>query len=1210
MNDRSSSCAILASRACFALLALLVCLIGARSVWAQANQGSIAGNVLDPSGAVVADAKIVATNVATGAKYEAVSTSAGAYRFPNLTVGTYDITATLKGFKTATLQGVVVEVATVHALDITLAPGSVTETVVVNAEAPKIQTESADIGTVVTQKQVLDLPLALGSSVQYMRSPEAFVFLIPGTVGPGTGNGSGGTFESKIAGGQNYATEVLLDGASMFRSENGSSFDETAPSVEALSEFKVLVSTIPAEYGRTTGGIETFSTKGGTNSFHGDAYDIFRNEAMDANSWGNNYFGVPRNRDRQNDYGFTIGGPVWLPHIYNGKNKTFFFFSWEQYRQTQGLTSTSTVPTQAEIGGDFSASLNIANVLGTNPCDGTPIYQGEIFDPSTTQTGAGGVQCRIAFMNEAGSTGNKIPSGDITTVGQNILSYYPSPTNNNSANNYTYQYSFPTLATTPTFRIDENIGDKTKLYFTYSSRQNSRISTTAFFANAAGDGRDQLFTTHYLRFGYDYVISPSILNHFNIGLNRTNSANIGAGVRYGGGTDWDSKLGITGASGPMFPAFGFFQTAPYVGLGDNVDGDTIDNGLRTSDTLSWIRGKHELKFGVDWRFQQFSPLNFQNTSGSYYFWAAQTAVDTQFNAGQTGDPIASALLAQVHDSNLAAYASQPRWLRSYFGFFAQDTFKMSPTLTINYGLRWDIDQPNKENFDDTSNISLTTPNPGAGGLFGALVFAGNGPGRNGVTGERWADTYMHDFGPRLGFAWSPEKLGHNTVIRGGYGIIYAPLVYADFGGFMRTGFQANPAFTSLDGFSPAFDLTNGFPAYTPPPNLDPTQLNFQGPQYIDPSYGRPGMIQNWSLEVQRELAPDWILSVAYVGQHSTHLRSNFDAVNSLNPEYFVKGGELTETVSAAGVTLPFAGFPGNAIVAQTLVPYPQYFGFNTDGALENLGQSTYNALQAQLQHKFRYGLNLMASYTWSKTLTDADSALPYFATLAGSAGPQDPFNKKDDKAISDQDLPQNFVLSYVYELPVGQGKRFLGTSSGPLSRLVSGWEISGIQRYESGQPFAICCATGIPAYAGSIRYDQIPGQSLLSSQYTSGNFNPATDPMLNINALSDPNAGSIIFTNTGTPTGAPYSLGTMPRVTGAIRMPAFMSEDFNVLKRTRITEGTDILLEASALNSFNRHVFNRPTDFNIYDPVGFGKLNPSNLALGPRVLQMQLKFEF
>jgi hypothetical protein len=1175
-----------------AILILVVCSMPAS---AQTNQGSVAGNVLDSSGAVVQGVKVVATNAKTGAVYETTSSSAGTYRFPNMTIGTYDITASIKGFKNASLKGVIVDVASTKSLDITLTAGSVNETVVVNSEAQTVQTETSEMGTVVTQSQVLDLPLALGSSVQYMRSPEAFVFLIPGVVGPGSGNGSGGTFESKITGGQNYATEVLLDGASMFRSENGSSFDETAPSVEALSEFKVLTSTIPAEYGRTTGGIETFSTKGGTNQFHGDGYDLFRNEALDANSWGNNLGGLPRNRDRQNDYGANIGGPVYIPHLYNGRNKTFFFFSWEQYRQTQGLSSTSTVATPAEKTGDFSAYLG-APTGRTNPCDGTPILNGQIFDPSTTQT-VGGVPCRTAFP------GNQIPAGDISPIATTLMSYYPSPTNGNLVNNYLYSYSFPTLATTPTFRIDENIGDKQKMYFTYSSRQNSRISTTAFAGDAALDGRNQIFTTHYLRFGYDFTFAPTVINHFSIGLNRTNSANIGAGVRYGHGSDWDSKLGITGASGPMFPAFNFTGGTAPVNLGDNVDGDTIDNGLRTADTVSWLKGKHDIKFGFDWRFQQFSPLNYQNTSGTWDFYNFQTA--ETINDASTGNPLASLLLGDVHDANVTAYTVQARWLRSYYGSFIQDNFKVTPTLTVNYGIRWDIDQPNKEAYGDTSNISLTTPNAGAGGLPGALVFAGTGTGTNGNKNERWANTWFKDVGPRLGFAWSPGFLGHDTVIRGGYGIIYAPITYADFGADNLTGYNSTPAFNSPDGFTPAFNIATGFPAYTPPPNLDPTQLNLQSPTYIDPSYGRPGMVQNWSLEIQRQLASDWILSVAYVGQHSTHLRSNFDAVNSLNPNQFSKGALLLDSISspqaaAAGITAPYAGFPSGFTVAQALVPYPQYLGFNTDCCLEDLGQATYNALQAQLQHKFKYGLNMMVSYTWSKTLTDADSALPYFATLAGSAGPQDAFNKKGDKAISDQDLPQNLVLSYVYQLPVGPGKKFMSNSNGFVGRLVGGWAVSGIQRYESGQPFAICCAPGIPAFAGAIRYDQVPGSSLKSAQYVSGAFNPATDPMVNINALIDPNAS---IANG-------YSLGTMPRVTGALRMPWYNDEDFNLLKRTKMTESTDILLEANVLDAFNRHVFDRPTDFNIYDTNGFGKLNPSNLLLGPRVIQLQLKIEF
>jgi hypothetical protein len=379
---------------------------------------------------------------------------------------------------------------------------------------------------------------------------------------------------------------------------------------------------------------------------------------------------------------------------------------------------------------------------------------------------------------------------------------------------------------------------------------------------------------------------------------------------------------------------------------------------------------------------------------------------------------------------VTAYASQPKWLRSYFAGFVEDSFKVTPTLMLNLGLRYEVDQPQREARGNTSNISLTQPNPGAGNLPGALVFAGRGTGRNGNTNERWADIWFKSIGPRVGFAWSPSQQGGETVIRGGYGIIYGNLQYADFGGFNRTGFQANPAFNSLDGFSPAFVLDSGLPSFPPPPNLDPAQLNFQGPQYIDPSFGRPPMIQNWSLEIQQQLATDLILGIAYVGQHSTHLRTNYDAVNTLNPKYFSLGNTLlvpanSPQAAAAGIHPPYAGFPATAIAAQALVPFPQYFGFNTDGSLENLGQATYNALQASLQRRFRNGLNLLVSYTWSKTLTDADSALPFFATLHQGGAPQNVFNKRGDKALSNQDLPQNFVISYIYELPIGKNKRFL-----------------------------------------------------------------------------------------------------------------------------------------------------------------------------------------
>ncbi len=372
---------------------------------AQTVRGGLTGAITDSTGAVVPNATVEAKNEATGDIARTVSTSAGAYRFPELPLGRYDISVSAPGFKTATFTGVLVQIQQITPLDAVLQAGGTTETVTVDANAPTIQTESSDIGGVVSDKQIVELPLALGG-VGALRSPEAFAFLLPGTTGPGTANSNNGIFLSKIAGGQNYGNEVLIDGSSQQRSENGSSFDEEAPSVEALQEFKITTALPQAEYGRTTGGIENFVTKSGTNKYHGTAYEIFRNEDLDANTWFNNgnrafyctgsndtpachaQYAVPQ--DKKNDYGVTIGGPIWLPKVYNGRDKLFFFFSWEQLGYKLGATQTSTVPTVAMRNGDFSAPLIFRTDLppvGTNPCQGdAPVYQGEIFDPQTERT--------------------------------------------------------------------------------------------------------------------------------------------------------------------------------------------------------------------------------------------------------------------------------------------------------------------------------------------------------------------------------------------------------------------------------------------------------------------------------------------------------------------------------------------------------------------------------------------------------------------------------------------------------------------------------------------------------------------------------------------------------------------------------------------------------------------------------------------------------
>ena len=369
----------------YVAMALFV-LAAATSALSQSDRGTIAGTVLDSSGGAVEGATVTATDTATNSVYTATTGPTGGYRLFDLRVSVYKVAVTAPGFKTEEKTGVVVQVNSTASLDFSLQPGDVKETLTVVADAPGVQAESSDIGTVVDKRQIEELPLSLSVSGQSnMRSPEAFVFLTPGTTGPGTTTGgASGIFESKLSGGQAFSTEVLLDGASIIHAELGSQFDENAPSVEAINEFKVTTSTIPAEFGRSSGGVESFTTKSGTNAFHGTAFDILRNDKLDANSWTNNFNGAPKPRDHKNDFGGSLGGPVWIPKLYNGHDKSFFFFSWEQYRQNEGTSNITTLPTDAERQGDFSALLKapFGTPTGqTNPCDNTPVLLGQIFDP-------------------------------------------------------------------------------------------------------------------------------------------------------------------------------------------------------------------------------------------------------------------------------------------------------------------------------------------------------------------------------------------------------------------------------------------------------------------------------------------------------------------------------------------------------------------------------------------------------------------------------------------------------------------------------------------------------------------------------------------------------------------------------------------------------------------------------------------------------------
>ncbi|HKF46652.1 MAG TPA: TonB-dependent receptor [Terracidiphilus sp.] len=1206
----------------------------------QLDTGTIAGVVTDPAGKVVQGASVVAVQAATGSSYATQSSSAGLYVFPSLHPGTYQLTVSAQGFKTNILSDVVVSVGVSIARDVQLSVGASTENVTVAAGGVSLEKQTSDVDASISPEQVQELPLAVSGNLRSLTSME---FLVPGTVGPGTSSGGSGFQMTKINGGQEEGTDYLVDGITTNRMQNGSgSVDILTPSVDAVNEFHIELSGLPAELGRTTGGIANFNTKSGSNDYHGAVYDFYKNAALDGNNWFNNGYlatatdpavraSLQRPADTKNDYGVTLGGPVRIPHLYNGKEKTFFFFSWEQLKYNTGSAVTSLIPTPAELGSDgqyfdFSSTLGgpiMNNGAQATACDGkTPLYFGEIFDPAQESNG-----CRTVPFKDTNGVINKIPINRESQVAKAVLAYMPTPNLTGGTNNYVYDTTDSLAQTVFSLRIDQNVGANHKIWGFYSSRENTDqgngLNLPVPLTSAGGGSVDQL--AKLSRVGWDWIMSPRVMNSFTFGTNRSNNYNKSRAA--GLGVDWDSKLGIANGSGPVFPGF-VFVSSPFPGFGVNDYAQDVDNTIAVDDMVHWQHGAHSFKFGGEAQYHQYSFVSkiggtCSGTSGCFTFWPNQTASDTTY-WGRNGNAFAAFLIGQAGTANAIKQIHAPRWITHFSSLFFQDDWKVRNDLTLNLGLRWSFDTPRHEAAGNTTDFSPTTANPGAAGTLGALVFAGKGAGRNGNTAETWADVYYKDFEPRVGLSWAPAFLHDRDVIRANAGIYYGPLVYADFGQGTLQGFTQNQTLFTGDPLSgPQVDA--GLPLLSNTPNLDPTQSNGQAVDYVARTNGRPAMIQTWSLENQYQITSNLYVSAAYLGNHATRLHGLIDYPNDMPEKYLSQGTCLYWWAVApcpngfgSAPIQPYVGFscPSGCTwgesepVEQAYRPFPQYGYINEDSYLQNVGQSSYNALTLKLEQRFHNGFNILASYTFSKTLTDADAIQPYYSTLQNQGGTQNPYDHKAEKAVSNEDIPNNFVVSYLYELPVGRGKKFLNDAPKAVDAVVGGWRITGVQRYLSGQPISFWGANGIPGFDNGIRPNRVKGQSVkgFTGSYNPFNFKNSnsigarsgacTTGYWNCSAFADPNPSPGL--------NVPYVFGTMPRNSADIRAFGFYDEDFGINKHIPIHESVSADFRGEMFNAFNRHVFNKP-DSGIQD-TNFGQIGST--LLGPRNVQFLLRINY
>jgi hypothetical protein len=1232
---------------------ILLALLSA-PLWAQLDSGAMSGTVQDPAGRVVQGAKVSLVGVETGTSYSTTSATAGNYNFPSVRPGAYDVTIAAEGFKTAVHRGAVVAIGAHAVLNIALEVGVATETVSIQANAQMLEADSSSIDDSIQPEQVQHLPLSITGG---WRSLETLEGLVPGVVAVGVASNSTDTI--KINGGQEMGTDFLVDGITTNRQQNGSgSFGILSPSVDAVNEFHVSIASLPIEEGRTTGGVANFNTKGGTNAYHGTVYEFFKNAGLDANSWFyNGYIAQQGNTaaaretykrpaDTKNDYGGNLGGPIRIPFLYNGKNKSFFFFNWEQFHQNYGGAITSQLPTPAQLGSDgqnYDFSSLLGSALGTSPC-GETVYTGEVMDPNYENTLT---PCRYAGFGQTvtGSAGNytasgtptnKIPISRASTVAKSIVSTYLMPlaqqeVSGSSSYNYVNRSMGSYTNTAYSLRIDQNIGDKHKLWAFYSSRENtdsggnSNMPTPIQTCCGTVDQLGKLF-----RAGWDWILTPNLVNTLTVGANRSNNINKSKASQMG--TDWDSKLGIANGFSDDFPVF-VFNSNTFGSLGQQEDSTDVDNTLALHDTLHWQRGAHSIVLGGEGQYHQYSWVSHiggtcSGNAGCFSYWDNQTASDEDY-WGQNGNSFAAFLLGVTGSATNLNDLHAPRWIMHHFDLFAGDTWKAKSNLTINYGLRWSYDTPRREAAGDTSIWDPTLADAATNGAaLGALIFAGKGTGRNGSMNETWGTVYKKDFEPRVGFAWEPALFKGKAVLRGSSGIYYGPLVYADYGQGTVQGFTVSGDLYTADPLN-GVALDNGLQALATTPDLSANQLDGTSTSvdYVAKSNGRPGMVENWTLESQYELRPHLFATLGYLGMHATRLHAMLTFMNDMPDKYMALGDylNLSHASGYKGASDPYSTFSCTSGCTwgtdepeyQALRPFSQVEYINMDSYLQNQGQSTYNALEAKLEQRFHNGLNVMASYTFSKTLTDADVILPYESTDQNGGAVQDPENLRAEKAVSSEDIPHNFVISYIYELPIGRGKHFFGNTSRWTNLVIGNWTVSGIQHYQSGQPISIYGATGIPGKNSSVRFNRVAGQSVKNKNYknplafdSTSNATACSTGYFNCSAFYDPN----LYANrdpSGTGTtgqGNAWRFGSMPRNSSDIRGFAYKDEDLAIAKAFSVRNGIKIELRGEMFDAFNRHIFTRPVSDLSSTISTVGQIG--GLQLGPRNVQFHLRITY
>lgn len=1131
-----------------ALAALVACSL---PLAAQQGRGTILGTVSDSSGAAVPGAKVVVTNTGTNFSFEAETSQEGFYTTPAIPVGAYSVAVESKGFKKSVRTGVELRVDDHAQVNFTLEVGSLIESVEVNAQAELVDTSTGTLGKVIENRRVVDLPVN-------GRSAFALAQLAP-SVKSTYGNNQGFLDRGlavtliSINGGPSAANTMEIDGGT-----NNQAYYSDAnvnPATDSVQEFKVQTNTMSAEFGFTLGGVLNVVTKSGTNQFHGGLYSYLRNSALDSRDT----FSLTKGQFQYIQPGGSLGGPVTLPKIYKGRDKTFFFFNYEQYMYRTSATSFTTVPLAAWKKGDFSALANSA---------GVPIV---LYDPATTvanPNGSGYVRSQLP--------GNIVPASRLDPVAVAALKILPEP-NATPINAYTQTNNFyqvnrnATDSNQYTVRIDHRFSDKNLFFARFLFFEHNPYPLASNFVplEASGSRTDDLQNRN-LVLSDTHTITPRLINEFR-GVLMRNHLNFKV---TSADRNWPQKLGLPNTPQDVFPAF----EIGWAGM--NPQGTYGQRGSTTPqfvDTVSFITGAHTLKFGADYRRMLGDNLQKSYPSGQFNFSGLTSNPQAPTN---TGSQLAQFLLGAVSSTGVGTYMGESERGHS-LSFFVQDDYKFSRRLTLNLGLRYDYQEPAHEMNNGLSNFNPYAKNPD-NGLLGVMTYAGiNGAPVTPFASEKF------NLAPRFGFSFDPFGKG-KTVVRGGYAIFFSNafsiLYFGNTAGFANTNTSYQPAGNNTA--FPAFALKDGLPYAPTQPlgaKLGPSYLLGSGVSHDQGNQSVP-YSQQWNFSLQHQMH-GIVFEGAYSGNRGVHLPAGGYDMNQLDPKYLSLGLSLQDAVPN-----PYAGIAGNLGTAnitrsQSLKPYPYYSSIGVRNP--HLGSSTYHSLLLSAEKRFSRGLTLLASFTGSKLLSDSVvSPLNYIGEQTGTVGYQNGnFNRRAERSIDPTDQARRLVISGIYELPFGAGKRFASTSS-IVNTVIGGWQVGSITTVQSGLPLIVRGASNFLA--------DRPNSTGQSAKLD----NPSATRWLRGDVFVNPPS---------------YTYGNVGRVLPDVRAPGIFTLDASVAKNTRILERANLQFRMEAFNSLNwtnlgyPNLSFSPSTAGTNQNTLFGRITSDR---GPRNVQMALRLTF